>query len=384
MASTYVETDLEPYATSKNFLIRAAEKVTKGGYGKFNDAILKAFGQQPITPEAPQVLPLFLKRGKEKMVIPLRGKQGNEYKEEFFTQELKKAQEEGYDSVTFREVDDVLFREGSKKPEVLTGNVTIVFNPANIRSINADFSPDAKDSADLMLAKGGMVTNMNRPVISRGLSNLIRNYSQGPLARLDVPRETVPVQGMFEGGMPRNFNPFATARELTEREEEVQAQMAAEALADDAPLPPVPLNQAQQKAYKAGLLQMDDLGYGRPENNEFLYLGDTSTETSGNVPNAPIVTQTQGTSGTGDTSPIEDSPGGPPIQETIADAPLSDPTVPFTPPPPPSVEKVEDTLTPPPPPPKPLIPPPPPPTRRMSAYPDPVTTRLPLELKVLT
>ena len=184
-------------------------------------------------------------------------------------------------------------------------------------------------------AKGGMVTNMNRPVMSRGLSNLIRNYSQGPLARLDVPRGTV--QGMFEGGMPRNFNPFATGRELTEREEEVQAQMAAEALADDAPLPPIPLNQAQQQAYRSGLLQMDDLGYGRPENNEFLYLGDTSTETSGNVPNAPIVTQSQGTSGPGDTSPF-DGPASPPIQDTIADAPVSDPTVPFTMP-----EVVEET-----------------------------------------
>ena len=200
-------------------------------------------------------------------------------------------------------------------------------------------------------AKGGMVTNMNRPVISRGLSNLIRNYSQGPLARLDVPRETVPVQGMFEGGMPRNFNPFATGRELTEREEEVQAQMAAEALADDAPLPPVPLNQAQQQAYRSGLLQMDDLGYGQPDNNEFLFLGDTSTGTSGNIPNVTTVTQAQGTSGPGDTSPIEDGPVSPPPQQTIADAPLSDPTVPFTPPPPPSVAKVEDTLTPSPPPP---------------------------------
>ena len=181
------------------------------------------------------------------------------------------------------------------------------------------------------LAKGGAV-------ISSGLSSLIRNYSQGPLARLDVPRETVPVQGMFEGGMPRNFNPFATGRELTEREEEVQAQMAAEALADDAPLPPIPLNQAQQQAYRSGLLQMDDLGYGRPENNEFLFLGDTSTETSGNVPNVTTVTQSQGTSGTGDTSPIEDGPVSPPPQQTIADAPLSDPTVPFTMP-----EVVEET-----------------------------------------
>ena len=159
-------------------------------------------------------------------------------------------------------------------------------------------------------AKGGMVTNMNRPVISRGLSNLIRNYSQGPLARLDVPRETVPMQTMNGGGPVGGkygkYNPFSGDDPLQE------------------------LNRVQKKLISDDLLQMDDLGYGRPENNEFLYLGDTSTETSGNVPSGPIVTQSQGTSGTGDTSPIEDGPGGPPIEETITDAPLSDPTVPYT------------------------------------------------------
>ncbi len=194
-------------------------------------------------------------------------------------------------------------------------------------------------------AKGGMVTNMNRPVISRGLSNLIRSYSQGPLARLDVPRGTVPVQGMFEGGVPRNFNPFdvPTGGPMTEREKEVQAQMAAEALADDAPLPPIPLNQAQQKAYRAGLLQMDDLGYGRPENNEFMYLGDTGVP-AGTVPTT-VPPQEQGTSGPADTSPIEDSPASPPIQETLQDAPASDPTVPFTPLPPVETTTTQPTTT---------------------------------------
>ena len=273
------------------------------------------------------------------------------------TDELAKAAKKaGYKGIIIEDVLDI--GAGTTMPvnpkKLLEANeVVVAIDPTTIRSVNAEFDPAAKDSAEILKAKGGMVTNMNRPVMSRGLSNLIRNYSQGPLARLDVPRETVPVQGMFEGGMPRNFNPFATGRELTEREEEVQAQMAAEALADDAPLPPIPLNQAQQQAYRSGLLQMDDLGYGRPENNEFLFLGDTSTETSGNVPNVTTVTQAQGTSGPGDTSPF-DGPASPPIQDTIPDAPVApvtDPTVPFTPPPPPSVAKVEDTLTPPPPPP---------------------------------
>ena len=187
-------------------------------------------------------------------------------------------------------------------------------------------------------AKGGMVTDMNRPVISRGLSNLIRNYSQGPLARLNVPRGTVPVQGMFNGGMPFNFDPFASGSELTEQQEEVQAQMAAEALADNAPLPPVPLNQAQQKAYKAGLLQMDDLGYSDAENKEYMYSGDVSASLPSLSSTTTTVPQEQGTSGPADTTPIEDSPASPPIQETLQDAPASDPTVPYTPP-------VEETTT---------------------------------------
>jgi hypothetical protein len=189
-------------------------------------------------------------------------------------------------------------------------------------------------------AKGGMVTDMNRPVISRGLSDLIRNYSQGPLARLNVPRGTVPVQGMFNGGMPFNFDPFASGSELTEQQEEVQAQMAAEALADNAPLPPVPLNQAQQKAYKAGLLQMDDLGYPGAENKEYMYSGDVSASLPSLSSTPTTVPQEQGTSGPGDTTPIEDSPASPPIQETLQDAPASDPTVPYTQPSP-----VEETTT---------------------------------------
>ena len=195
-------------------------------------------------------------------------------------------------------------------------------------------------------AKGGMVTNMNRPVISRGLSNLIRSYSQGPLARLDVPRGTVPVQGMFNGGVPRNFNPFdvPTGGPMTEREKEVQAQMAAEALADNAPLPPIPLNQAQQKAYRAGLLQMDDLGYGpNVQNKEFLYSGDTGIPAG--TASTTVPPQEQGTSGPADTSPIEDSPASPPIQQTLQDAPASDPTVPFTPLPPVETTTTQPTTT---------------------------------------
>ena len=54
--------------------------------------------------------------------------------------------------------------------------------------------------AQIEKANGGMVNNMRKPVLSRGLSGLLSNYTSGPLARMSVPRETP--QGMFRGGAP--------------------------------------------------------------------------------------------------------------------------------------------------------------------------------------
>ena len=48
-------------------------------------------------------------------------------------------------------------------------------------------------------AQGGEVNQMRKPVISSGLSGLLRGYTQGPLAR--VPRETQEPVGMRRGGM---------------------------------------------------------------------------------------------------------------------------------------------------------------------------------------
>ena len=125
------------------------------------------------------------------------------------------------------------------------------------------------------LAKGGAV-------ISSGLSSLIRNYSQGPLARLDVPRETVPMQTMNGGGPVggryEKYNPFSGDEPLED------------------------LNRAQTRLISQGLLQTDDL---RPD-----VLRDA-----------------------------QDGPASPPINtgnQFIA----SDPTVPFTFP-----AVVEDTTT---------------------------------------
>ena len=53
--------------------------------------------------------------------------------------------------------------------------------------------------------QGGEVNQMRKPVISSGLSGLLRGYTQGPLAR--VSRETQEPVGMFAGGMMGGFEP---------------------------------------------------------------------------------------------------------------------------------------------------------------------------------
>ena len=54
-------------------------------------------------------------------------------------------------------------------------------------------------------ALGGEVNQMRKPVISSGLSGLLRGYTQGPLAR--VSRETQEPVGMFRGGGMGRFVP---------------------------------------------------------------------------------------------------------------------------------------------------------------------------------
>ena len=217
------------------------------------------------------------------------------------TDELAKAAKKaGYKGIIIEDVLDI--GAGTTMPvnpkKLLEANeVVVAIDPTTIRSVNAEFDPAAKDSAEILKAKGGMVTNMNRPVMSRGLSNLIRNYSQGPLARLDVPRETVPMQTMNGGGPVggryEKYNPFSGDEPLED------------------------LNRAQTRLISQGLLQTDDL---QPD-----VLRDA-----------------------------QDGPASPPINtgnQFIA----SDPTVPFTFPPveeqTTTTQPTQQTTTPPPPPP---------------------------------
>mgnify|MGYP003114882548 CR=1 FL=1 len=100
----------------------------------------------------PQVMPVYLRKGKEKLDIrpfedfiytqekhDARMKDPKSYPS--FEERINEAKAEGYDSYTF----------GS--PDELDSIVTIVFEPQNIRSVNAEFDPELVDSTNIMFSR---------------------------------------------------------------------------------------------------------------------------------------------------------------------------------------------------------------------------------------
>ena len=93
----------------------------------------------------PQVMPVYLRKGREKRDI--RPIQDFVYTEETknqqsLTQLIQQAKEEGFDSYTFGAED------------ALNALTTIVFEPQDIRSVNAQFDPQLVDSANIMFSRG--------------------------------------------------------------------------------------------------------------------------------------------------------------------------------------------------------------------------------------
>ena len=90
-------------------------------------------------------------------------------------------------------------------------------------------------------ANGGMVNNMRKPVLSRGLSGLLSSYTSGPLARISVPRETP--QNMFRGGAPGMRD---VGLRGPQRTPEIDQSAITAALANVPPSPPAQTNVAIQ------------------------------------------------------------------------------------------------------------------------------------------
>ena len=131
-------------------------------------------------------------------------------------------------------MDDATKRQATEDAMQALGGIGGFLRQGRERMFRKDGSIRALERAN-----GGMI---NQPVLSRGLSGLIRNYSTGPLARMSVPRGTP--QGMFMGGAPgfRDFgprgldieiNPTTVAEALAALEQQNAAQ---EQTADPAPV----------------------------------------------------------------------------------------------------------------------------------------------------
>lgn len=123
VANTYAAA-VDPY--TQNPLTRTLERVTRGLYSRFNEAILKTLGMPSARTQGENVLPVVLSV-KNPLEIDLLGAS---YNEGVFTDAIQQAKAEGYDGVIFRNVDDQGF--------VGDGGVTdvyAVFQPNQIKSV---------------------------------------------------------------------------------------------------------------------------------------------------------------------------------------------------------------------------------------------------------
>jgi len=123
VANTYAAA-VDPYSQSP--LTRTLERITRGLYSRFNEAILKTLGMPSARTQGENVLPVVLSV-KNPLEIDLLGAG---YNEGVFNDAIQQAKDEGYDGVIFRNVDDQGFVGGAGVTDVYA-----VFQPNQIKSV---------------------------------------------------------------------------------------------------------------------------------------------------------------------------------------------------------------------------------------------------------
>jgi len=143
----------------------------------------------------------------EKIPIPLLDSRGQKLRREspeFNTVNARPGDDAYEDQMkALRDVQRIaveLVDEETMQPALYVYGPGLRFTPEKAREILGTKIGRAQGGAVQKYANGGMVNNMRKPVLSRGLSGLLSNYTSGPLARMSVPRGTP--QGMFRGGAP--------------------------------------------------------------------------------------------------------------------------------------------------------------------------------------
>jgi len=110
-----------------------------------NSYLINKYGDdyRALTPrEGARTIPIFLKKGKNY----LKDFDGRMYRDEKFSDLMKKAKDSQHDSVTFANTFDPADIDIKRTPE----NIYAVFDPKNIRSRFAAFDPFNRDSSNLL------------------------------------------------------------------------------------------------------------------------------------------------------------------------------------------------------------------------------------------
>ena len=128
VASTYADTSS---AYTEGF-VGAINKFTRGAYKKVNEALLGTMGKTAEVTGG-RVMPVYL-RMENPMVVDHKGKA---YDEAEYTSILERAYKNGHDGVVIKNTRDEGFVDGGTQ----TTDISIVFDSANIESVNAPFDP---------------------------------------------------------------------------------------------------------------------------------------------------------------------------------------------------------------------------------------------------
>ena len=154
-------------------------------------------------------------------------------------------------------------------------------------------------------AQGGEVNQMRKPVISSGLSGLLRGYTQGPLAR--VSRETQEPVGMFRGGGMGRFVPELDLPNVPIDPSQLPAYVPPTTSATPAASPATnaarDLINQQQALEQAQLMGTLVTAPGQTPNEP----GTFFTEGT-DVLLSPVITDYQGRGGTRPTDPVATDP----------------------------------------------------------------------------
>lgn len=107
-------------------ITRFLQRITKGGFGRLNDKLNVAVGQEPWQMSGGNVRPVYLSIVNPKIV----DYNGSEYREQTYNDVIVQAKAEGYDGVILRDTIDEGFMPGGEMPS----DVYVAFEPSQIIS----------------------------------------------------------------------------------------------------------------------------------------------------------------------------------------------------------------------------------------------------------